>query len=283
MALALEAPGFLHSPARELQQRLTSLWAPSPQESMAELRREALSGREVLVQRVAAAAVGVGGMLRPRGEAGNDDLLAERLVNVATSLPFLGLGLHMHRSRHSAEAKQYAAAIMAVGVVATAYHASSGRLRSVLRKADYWTITVAGAALSKAVHRDRRWARRAIGTSMLAVPFFPFHLSAAHTLATQAEFARCARHSAPVRRAFRLHAATASAAIAAFALEDRLAERGVRGAHAVWHVLSCASVATLGALVEHKEGLRRGEGSPHDSVASLDRLGGGSPKAKALD
>lgn len=103
--------------------------------------------QDLLMQRLAGAAVGVGSLLRPQGETSNDDHPAERAVNVLTSLPFIALGAHMHGARRSPAARQYARSLVAVGCVAAAYHASWGRLRPLLRKADYWTISLAGACL----------------------------------------------------------------------------------------------------------------------------------------
>lgn len=54
------------------------------------------------------------------------------------------------RERSSAEGVQFGASLLAVGVAATAYHVSSGRLRKHLRKLDYWSISLCTTAAVRA-------------------------------------------------------------------------------------------------------------------------------------
>ena len=208
------------------------------------------------------------------------------------SEPFLGPlqpPLNNHRRHQTFEGKQYAASMLAVGVAATAYHVSSGAPRRLFRKLDYYSIAASSSFMMKALWPHRPWVRHSVTAISLAIPFKPFVISLGHTLAMQAEYARQALRHEAVRPHFCMHTAAAAAGIVAFAVEDVLAERGFGHVHGLWHCLAAAGVATTGALVEHKERLRMdaaAAGTPklrirafHDSVASLDALGGGSPKS----
>jgi hypothetical protein len=136
----------------------------------------------------------------------------------------------------------------------------------------------------KALWPDRKLLHHALHLSALAIPFKPFVLSTAHTLVMQAEFARQASAHAAVRPKLGRHLAAAAVGTAMFALEDVLAERGFGHVHALWHCLACASVASTGSLVRHKEQLRLAAGAGggggvkaalrpcHDSVSSLRSL-----------
>lgn len=57
----------------------------------------AISGEAGLRSRLQGYALRVGGMMQPSGEALGDATWAERTSNVLTSLPFLAIGVHMHR------------------------------------------------------------------------------------------------------------------------------------------------------------------------------------------
>ena len=54
------------------------------------------------------------------------------------------------RERSSAEGVQFGASLLGVGIAATAYHVSSGRLRKHLRKLDYWSISLCTTAAVRA-------------------------------------------------------------------------------------------------------------------------------------
>jgi hypothetical protein len=79
---------------------------------------------------------------------------------------------------------------MAVGAVAAAYHASSGRLRRVMRKLDYYTIAYHTSAMAKAVLPDSWAARRGVNVGLVAVPFRPFLVSAGNTALMEVEYMR---------------------------------------------------------------------------------------------
>lgn len=133
----------------------------------------------------------------------------------------------------------------------------------------------------KAVWPDKPLLHRCFNVAALATPFRPFVLSTAQTMVMQAEFARQAVAHKSVRPHFYGHMAAAVAGLAAFAVEDHVAESGFEYVHAAWHCLAAYGVVTTGALVAHKERLRLSNvanfRSVHDSAASLDSLdvGGG--------
>ena len=140
----------------------------------------------------------------------------------------------------------------------------------------------------KAMYPEQKWVKRAADASLAVVPFRPFWISTAGTTIMQAEFIRQARLHESVRPELQRHVAAATFGAAAFALEDPLREKGIGFVHSAWHILALWGVATLGALVDHKETLhvgkiesvKRKKGSSgnggmlknaavHDSVSSL--------------
>ena len=92
------------------------------------------------------------------------------------------------RERRQAEGRLYGASILAIGLAATAYHATSGKLRTAFRKADYWTISLSSVAMTKALHPERmqnRWAKVASAASLAAIPFQPTLVTACHAAAME--------------------------------------------------------------------------------------------------
>lgn len=207
-----------------------------------------------LASRLSGACTAVGSQLRPQGNnEANDDHPAERWVNVLTSLPFLIIGAHMVPKRRTAEGRLHAWSTVAVGATAAIYHASSGKAREVTRKADYWCIAATSVAMVKTLFADRPGVRAALNASLVLVPFRPLWVTGANTLIMQAEFARQAASNSGVRPAFRAHVLSAAAGAVAFAAEEALVERGVRGVHSLWHLLSAVAVASMGGLLSHRE------------------------------
>lgn len=244
--------------------------------------------------RLASLAQSVGDQLRPMGDCPNDNHPLDRWINVATSLPFIGVGMHALRRRRTSEGRQQAWMMMGVGLTATAYHAASGRARELARKLDYWMIAACSVQTIKTLFADRRLARGAMNLSLLAVPFRPLWVTTASTLAMQGEFVRQAAAHKAIRPALRAHLLASTAGAAAFVAEDVLMERGCHLVHAVWHLLSCAAVTTMNGLLEHKErqqiqaryaaaaaaavaataAARRGAADGGDSLCKLGGLGG---------
>ena len=250
---------------------------------------------EGILARLPRLATSVGNLMQPQGDTRNDDCPDQRLVNIVTSLPFFAIGARMLQKHRTPEGREYAWSMMAVGAAATLYHASSGKFRPIARKIDYWTIAASSASMLKAIYPSKPWLRRSASASMLAIPFKPFLVSTANTMAMQAEFIRQASAHKGMRRHFTRHAVATAAGAVAFAVEDALLDRGFGHVHAIWHLLAAAGVATTGALVEHKEllrvegdvkqaveeglGMRRGRGM-HDSAASFQALGGNGGSRK---
>ncbi|KAK9832537.1 hypothetical protein WJX81_007229 [Elliptochloris bilobata] len=141
--------------------------------------------------------------MKPKGPGSNDRTLSERVINVATSLPFLAVGYCTCRRRQTSEGRQFGAWLMAIGASAAAYHAADGRQRVALRKLDYWTIAAATGHMARAARCSaggsydrgpsagvggRRWLR---GAALAVVtPLQPTLVSALNIAATEVHFAR---------------------------------------------------------------------------------------------
>jgi hypothetical protein len=275
----------MDAPTQHLQS-----WHDDDEKSIASTSDQSslLTGLQIHVPRLAAS---VGSMMQPQGDTHNDDTTGQRIINIATSLPFFAVGANMLGRYRTPECREYGYSILAVGAAATLYHASSGKLRRIARKLDYWTIAASSTCMIKALFPENPWIRRSLSTSLVAVPFKPFVISTANTVAMQAEFARQAVQHEHMRPHFAYHAAAALTGVVAFAVEDVLLERGMSHVHALWHLLSAAAVASTTTLVEHKETLRIGrvdntKGAAintsvmkglrpcHDSVASFNGMNG---------
>lgn len=72
----------------------------------------------------------------------------------------------------------------AIGTVATLYHAASGDLRTILRKADYYTISLACMAMAESLHPQQRGPIEATAklVSIAALPFRPTAVTACHAI-----------------------------------------------------------------------------------------------------
>lgn len=156
---------------------------------------------------------------------------------------------HLPRQQQQAEGKAFGKSVVAVGCVATAYHASSGRVRVWLRKADYWCISWATSRLLRALHPGSRAVQRATSLVLPAVPFQPFAISAANICAAEVEFVRMASRDEQQAASVTRHAASLAAGLACFALEDIALERGVVIVHAAWHLLACMALFETGGLL----------------------------------
>lgn len=208
--------------------------------------------------------------IRPQGDAGNDDSWDQRALNVITSLPFLFLGAHMLQVHTTPQAKMYAKSMIGVGVSATLYHASQGSFRRLTRKLDYYTISFAAARMIRSLWPENDSLKHVLRSSMMAVPFKPFLLSTACTLAMQAEFVHQGIKHESVRPHLLGHGIASATGACAFALEDILADAGFKHTHSLWHCLSAYSVYTTSKLIKHKEDYMRRR--IHDSAMSLQSL-----------
>jgi len=208
--------------------------------------------------------------IKPQGDASNDDSWDQRALNVVTSLPFLFLGAHMLQVHASPQGKMYAKSMIGVGVSATLYHASQGSFRRLTRKLDYYTISFAASRMIRSLWPENNSLKHILRSSMVAVPFKPFLLSTACTLAMQAEFVHQGMKYEAVRPHLLGHGLASAAGACAFALEDTLADAGFKHTHSLWHCLSAYSVYTTSRLIKHKEDHMRRR--IHDSAMSLEAL-----------
>lgn len=79
--------------------------------------------------------------------------------------------------------RRFGALFMGVGVVAAVYHSSAGRLRTVTRKMDYWSIGFAAMQLRRAVWGAEHPVLRA--AAMAAIMFKPTLISGANFMAVE--------------------------------------------------------------------------------------------------
>ncbi|DBB00126.1 hypothetical protein WJX77_004254 [Trebouxia sp. C0004] len=193
--------------------------------------------------------------ISPKGPGSNDRTRKERLLNTITSLPIIFVGLHTIRHRESAAGVQFGASLLGVGLAATAYHASSGKLRKHLRKLDYWSISLSTTAAVRAALPAKSQARARLSSiGLLAlVPFQPSAVTAINASIAQVEFARCSQKCPTLRSAHRRQAASLAAGLACFGLEDVAMQHNMGFVHAMWHCLACYAVSSANALIKHKE------------------------------
>ena len=84
------------------------------------------------------------------------------------------------RARNTPEGRRFGSCLVAVGASATAYHAASGKLRSALRKLDYWTIALASTQMARALFPPTSARLRALNAASWALT--PFRPTAVSTL-----------------------------------------------------------------------------------------------------
>lgn len=193
--------------------------------------------------------------ISPKGPGSNDRTRRERLLNTLTSLPIIFVGLHTIRHRESAAGVHFGASLLGVGLAATAYHASSGKLRKHFRKMDYWSISLSTTAAVRAALPAKSQTRARLSSiGLLAlVPFKPSAVTAINASIAQVEFARCSQKCPMLRSAHRRQAASLAAGLVCFGLEDVAMQHNMSFVHAVWHCLACYAVSSANALIKHKE------------------------------
>jgi len=197
--------------------------------------------------------------------------MGQRVLNVVTSLPFFAVGIIMRRRLSSPEGKAYGNSMIAVGAAATMYHATSGSLRTLARKFDYYAIAHASGKMARAIWPQSTTVKNLEKASWLVTPFKPFFVSTGYALAMQAEFLRLGTKDDSLKPHLFGHGITAAAGIFAFSMEEILDEHiGFKHMHSLWHCLSAYGVYTVGKLVEYKEESRFGSYQRiHDSALSL--------------
>lgn len=232
---------------------------------------EILDGGRSLQEKILSAGVCIRDQIQPQGDCPNDDSMGQRVLNVVTSLPFLAVGMMMKRRLSSKEGKAYGNSMLMVGAAATLYHASSGSLRTLARKFDYYAIAHASGKMARAIWPQSKTIRHIERVSWLATPFKPFFVSTGYALAMQAEFLRLGTQDDSLKPHLFGHGITAAAGIFAFSMEEVLDEHiGFKHMHSLWHCLSAYGVYTVGKLIEYKEASRFASHQHiHDSALSL--------------
>ncbi|KAK9789928.1 hypothetical protein WJX73_007486 [Symbiochloris irregularis] len=145
--------------------------------------------------------------LKPKGPGTNDRHIAERILNVATSMPFVLLGVKtLRKDRHASTNHQLLGlSLVSVGVAATSYHAASGSLRRTLRKLDYWSISLCSTLLARALSPQSAFAGAVQMASLAMIPFQPTAVTAANTALMEMKFARSSQRHPALRQAWRQH------------------------------------------------------------------------------
>jgi hypothetical protein len=204
------------------------------------------------------AAVAAAARMSPSGPGCCDHCGRERWANVATSAPYIAVGLRAFQRRRTPEAKAWGLSMAGVGLASAFFHASKGEMRTWGRRLDYWSIGASSALLCRALRPGGGVPRRLTAASLLMTPFRPFPVSTANTLAMEFDFLRRAAvnggpdgQSPGLRTQQLLHSAAALGAISFFALEEALPRAPFL--HSTWHLLSSVSCATTNALLEDVE------------------------------
>ncbi|KAK6134204.1 hypothetical protein DH2020_032060 [Rehmannia glutinosa] len=173
-----------------------------------------------------------------------DKNLAETVVNVLTSLPFIALGLQAPRK--NLNCKIYANSLIGVGVASSVYHASRGKLRKYLRWADYTMIATATVCLSRAIRNEN--PKFLMAASALFLPIQPLMVSAVHTGLMEVAFAKRAFQDPDLRMAHNVHKMSSLLGGALFVADDLLPETPFL--HAGWHLAAAVGVCTCNKLLE---------------------------------
>lgn len=173
-----------------------------------------------------------------------DKNLAETVVNVLTSLPFIVLGMQVPRKNMNC--RIYANSLIGVGVTSSFYHASKGKLKSYLRWADYTMIAATTVCLSRALRNEN--PKLLMAASAFFLPVQPLMVSAVHTGMMEVAFAKRAFEDPDLRLAHNVHKVSSLLGGAFFIADDLLPETPFL--HAGWHLAAAVGVSTLNKLLE---------------------------------
>lgn len=173
----------------------------------------------------------------------------ERIANVVTSLPYAFVGIHAMQKRRSALGKLWGASLVSVSAGAAAFHASSGPLRPICRKLDYWLIAASSTILARALFPEAPLSTTLL--SLAVIPFQPFHVSSANVAALEVEFWRVRGKCPAMRRDQERHLTAAIVGAGCFFLEDAMPH--VPLVHAGWHCLSAYATASCNTLLAAAE------------------------------
>ncbi|KAH6802190.1 fold protein [Perilla frutescens var. frutescens] len=173
-----------------------------------------------------------------------DRSLAETVVNVLTSLPFIALGIQAPRK--NLNCTMYANSLIGVGVASSLYHASRGTVRKYLRWADYTMIATSTVCLTRALRNEN--SKLLMATSALFLPIQPLMVSAVHTGLMEVAFAKRAVEDPDLRSAHKVHRMTSLVGGALFVCEDYFPDTPYL--HAAWHLAAAVGVGTCNKLLE---------------------------------
>ncbi|XP_040373466.1 uncharacterized protein LOC112200125 isoform X1 [Rosa chinensis] len=173
-----------------------------------------------------------------------DRNLAERAVNVLTSLPFIVLGIHAPRK--NLNTKLYANSLIGVGVASSLYHCSRGKLRKYMRWADYTMIATATVCLSRALRNEN--PKLLMAASAVFLPIQPLMVSAVHTGMMEVAFAKRALKDPELRMAHNVHKMSSLLGGVLFIADDVFPRTPYL--HAAWHLAAAVGVSTCNKLLE---------------------------------
>ncbi|KAG9142298.1 hypothetical protein Leryth_007724 [Lithospermum erythrorhizon] len=186
--------------------------------------------------------------LRPiRCCVNGDKTLAETVVNVLTSVPFIVLGLNAPRK--NLNCKLYANSLIGVGIASSLYHSSRGRFRKYLRWADYTMIATATVCLSNAIRSEN--PKLLMAASALCLPIQPLMVSVVHTGMMEVAFAKKAVENPDLRMAHNMHKMSSLLGGALFIADDVFPETPFL--HAGWHLAAAMGVSTCNKLLESSD------------------------------
>ncbi|KAI3910406.1 hypothetical protein MKX01_034800 [Papaver californicum] len=173
-----------------------------------------------------------------------DRTLAETVVNVLTSLPFIVLGMQAPRKNWST--KLYANSLIGVGVASSLYHSSRGELRKYLRWADYTMIATTTVCLSGAIRNEN--PKYLMAASALFLPIQPLMVSVVHTGMMEVAFAKRALTDPDIRMAHNVHKMSSLLGGLLFIADDYFPSTPY--IHAAWHLAAAVGVSTCNKLLE---------------------------------
>ncbi|KAG0616890.1 hypothetical protein M758_5G149300 [Ceratodon purpureus] len=178
-----------------------------------------------------------------------DRTVLETVVNVATSMPFILVGLHTPREKLAK--RMYGNSIIGVGIASSLYHSSRGDARKILRFCDYAMIATSTLCLSSALRSEKDNPRALVMASALMIPFQPMLVTALHTGIMEAQFALKSRKNPKLRKVHSVHTMSSLLGGALFAGNHYFTDTPY--VHAAWHLAAAVSVATLGSMLQESQ------------------------------
>ncbi|XP_024542165.1 uncharacterized protein LOC112350356 isoform X1 [Selaginella moellendorffii] len=172
-----------------------------------------------------------------------DRNLVETVINVATSLPFVLIGIQMPRQKPLT--RLYADSLIGVGLASTLFHASRGEARKYFRWGDYTMIATSTLCLSRALQTDS--SKALYCASAMLLPFQPFVVAACHTGLMEAAFVRRALKQPSLQKAYTLHTISTVVGGTLFIADDMYPDTPFL--HAAWHIAAAVGVTTCNKLL----------------------------------